>query len=399
VGVNVSAIRIAGRYHSGSILSHSEATMALLDRRMALKSVMGCGLASPICHLFADDQPKTPAKVDNKSKAPAPKPDPYGDAVLIDGEPPKPAAGSFTIAVLPDTQHYSERSPATFIAQTRWIVEKQRERNICCVLHLGDITNRNTPAEWNNAVRAMHELDAHLPYFFVAGNHDYSEGGKCVDRTTRLNQSFPLRDYRGRPTFGGVYNKEPDRMENSFHLLSAGGRDFLVLALEFGPRADVIRWASDIAGRHSNREAILITHAFIYYDDTRYNWKKFGIKQNWNPHAYGIAKSMGDDVTDGEEIWDRLIARHENFIFTLNGHVLGDGLGRLTSATPGGRDVPQILVNFQMRPLGGDGWLRLMEFRADGRTVEVCDYSPTRKQRNESPQNKFTMRLAPVKKA
>ena len=42
-----------------------------------------------------------------------------------------------------------------------------------------------------------------------------------------------------------------------------------------------------------------------------------------------------------------------------------------------------------MRPKGGDGWLRLLEFQADGRTVEVCDYSPTRGQRNESPQNKF----------
>jgi hypothetical protein len=49
-----------------------------------------------------------------------------------------------------------------------------------------------------------------------------------------------------------------------------------------------------------------------------------------------------------------------------------------------------------MRPSGGDGWLRLLEFQPDGRTIEVHDYSPTRRQRNESPQNRFTMQTAAV---
>ncbi len=85
-------------------------------------------------------------------------------------------------------------------------------------------------------------------------------------------------------------------------------------------------------------------------------------------------------------------------MLTLNGHVLGDGLGKVITATPGGREVPQLLVNFQMRPQGGDGWLRLLEFQPDGKTVKVSDYSPTRKQRNESPQNQFVMGIAGVGK-
>jgi hypothetical protein len=101
-------------------------------------------------------------------------------------------------------------------------------------------------------------------------------------------------------------------------------------------------------------------------------------------------------VADGEELWNELVSKHENFILTLNGHVLGDGLGRLTSATPGKREVHQMLVNFQMRPQGGDGWLRLLEFRPDGQTVQVYDYSPTRNERNESPQNQFAMKVSGV---
>ncbi len=326
------------------------------------------------------------------------KPDPYADGKLLPGEPPKPEPGSFTVAVLPDTQHYSEKYPDLFMAQTRWLAENRQARNIAWVLHLGDITNRNTEAEWINADRAMKVLDdASLPYSFCPGNHDYSEGGVCKDRTTRLNDFFPVSRYKGRPTFGGTYDKEPERMENSFHLYAAGGRKFLVLALEFGPRADVVRWANAVAKNHADREAILITHAYTYFDDTRYHWQHYGDKQRWNPHSYGVAKSTMDDVADGEELWNGLVSQHETFLFTLNGHVLGDGLGRVTTATPGGREVPQVLVNFQMRPKGGDGWLRLLEFKADGRTVEAHDYSPTLKQRNEGPQNRITLNLAPVR--
>jgi hypothetical protein len=52
--------------------------------------------------------------------------------------------------------------------------------------------------------------------------------------------------------------------------------------------------------------------------------------------------------------------------------------------------VPQVLVNFQMKPNGGDGWLRLIEMRKDG-TMQTYDYSPTRKQMNASKQNQFTI--------
>jgi hypothetical protein len=122
----------------------------------------------------------------------------------------------------------------------------------------------------------------------------------------------------------------------------------------------------------------------MYYDETRYDWKKYGKEQKWNPHSYPVATATSDDIHDGEELWNGLVARHENFILTFNGHVIGDGLAHLATATPGGRDVNQVLVNFQMKPRGGDGWLRVLEFAPDGCTVTACDYSPTRKQRNES---------------
>lgn len=348
--------------------------MPIIDRRLFLGSCAATSLV-PVC-IAADD--------------------PYADAVLKAGEPPLPQPGSFTIAVLPDTQNYSEKHPKTFLAQTQWIVDNQAKRNIVATLHLGDITNRNTVAEWKNAVAAMKQLDGKVPYMFCPGNHDYSKGGGCKDRTSLINDYFPLSHVQKQSTFGGVYDREPDRVENNYHLLNAGDRRFLILALEFGPRKDVVRWANEVVAKHKDREVILITHAFIYSDETRYDWKKYGDKQKWNPHAYPVAKATKDDVTDGQELWEQLISRHENFILTLNGHVLNDGLGKVITSTPAGREVPQLLVNFQMKPNGGDGWLRLLEFCADKKTVNVFDYSPVLKQRNESVQNQFTMKLASI---
>ncbi len=323
--------------------------------------------------------------------------DRYADAVLVQGEPPLPQKGSFTVVVLPDTQNYSQNFPQTYLAQTQWIVDQKQARNIVGVLHLGDITNHNTPVQWEVAQKAMRQLDGVVPYFMAPGNHDYSENGRATDRTSLFTDYFPVSHYSNLPTFGGVYDKEPERMENSFHRFSVGDRKLLVLALEFGPRKDVVRWANEVVAKHRDHEVILITHAYMYYDDTRYDWKTYGKDQKWNPHAYGVAAATNGDVMDGTELWDNLVSRHENFILTLNGHVLGDGLGKLTSKTPAGRDVHQLLVNFQMRPNGGDGWLRLLEFQKDGKTVQIYDYSPVLGKRNESVQNQMELKLSPVK--
>jgi len=323
------------------------------------------------------------------------KPDPYRDAVLVDGEPPLPGDGAFTFVVLPDTQNYSQHFPDLFTAQTEWIVAQRHSRRIAGVFHLGDITNRNIPEEWENARRSMDPLDnARLPYCMVPGNHDYGPKGRAADRTTLLHEYFPVATQAKRPGWGGVYDKEPDRADNNFQFMEAAGRKFLILGLEFGPRKDVVRWANEVAGDHRDHEIILLTHVFIYHDDTRYDWNRFKDKQSWNPHRYGVATHFGDDVHDGEELWQKLVSRHKNFVLTLNGHVLGDGLGRVATAAHG-REIPQHLVNFQMRPNGGDGWLRLVEMRPDGSAL-AYDYSPTRRQRNESPQNQFSFNVPPI---
>ena len=62
----------------------------------------------------------------------------------------------FTIAVIPDTQYYSESFPAIFDQQTQWIAANAQTQNIVFVAHLGDLVeNYNSTTEWQNAVHSM----------------------------------------------------------------------------------------------------------------------------------------------------------------------------------------------------------------------------------------------------
>jgi len=311
-------------------------------------------------------------------------------------EDPLPfVAGSFTVAVLPDTQGYAEDSPETFDAQTAWIVENKDARNIVFVLHLGDITDDNVPAQWEVAKRAMQRLDGVVPYSLCLGNHDLGAGGGTATRDTFLNEYFPLSSYAERPAFGGVFDGEPDRLDNSYHLFSAGGRDFIVLALEFAPRNAVVDWANRVLDRYPDRCGILTTHAYVYSDDTRYDWAAKGRTQMWNPHAYKVVKNSGDG-NDGEELWQKLVSKHAGTMLVVSGHVLNDGLGRLSSLGEAGNAVHQMLVNFQMKPGLGGGFLRLLEFLPDGETLQVKDYSPLSDAYKASGDNHFVLRMPPV---
>ena len=80
---------------------------------------------------------------------------------------------------------------------------------------------------------------------------------------------------------------------------------------------------------------------------------------------------------------------------TLHGQALNDGLGRLSSTNDFGDTVHQMLVNYQMNALGGEAFLRLVEFLPDGKTVQVLAYSPLLGTYKTDAQNQFILTLQP----
>jgi 3',5'-cyclic AMP phosphodiesterase CpdA len=357
---------------------------------------------------IADEAPEEPATVQDSSAdrmavppnpadlVPPPEPPEEPSGVPADEESEVESLpfvpGSFTIAVLPDTQGYSEHRPWIFDAQTAWIAENADKRNIEFVLHLGDVVEWNSRTEWGNAQRAMSRLDGVVPFAIALGNHDMGTGGSTDNRSTHFNNFFPLSRYQNLKTFGGVFDREPDRLDNSFHLFSAAGRDFVVLALEFGPRDEVVEWAGRVLSRYPDRLGILVTHSYMYHDETRYDWRSKGKEQNWSPYGYGVANLPGG-VNDGEDLWRKLVSKHANLTMVFSGHVVEDGVALLSSKGKHGNTVHQMLVNFQMTHRNGDGFLRFVEFLPDGETVQVKDYSPLFDRYLTGPQHQFTLKV------
>jgi hypothetical protein len=290
-----------------------------------------------------------------------------------------PRARPFSIVLLPDTQYYTAPAyggaPEMFTAQTRWTVDNAQGRNIQFVLHEGDCTDGNTSNEWVRTKASMSLLDGAVPYAIAAGNHDGL--GTRNNDTALFNKFFPATNYSGLPTFGGMF--ESNKMDNTYHLFSAGGLDWLVLALEFGPRNEVLAWADAVVTNHPQRKVILVTHTHIYSDNTLHGSSPGHL---WTPHSYGRAN-------DGVDVWEKLVRKHANMAFVFNGHVLNSGQGRLVGVGNHGNRVYQMLCNYQTWGNGGSGLMRVIEFFPEEDRLEARSFSPHTGVALTDPANEF----------
>jgi len=316
----------------------------------------------------------------------------------------------FTIIVLPDTQHYSESYPQHFAAQTQWIKDNVDALNIKYVLHLGDVTEHNSPEEWKVARAAMDTLNGVVPYAICPGNHDYSYDYRTdipVEKKqstlfTNSGKDVPAcfgtgTPYATQPSLGGFHIEDDGTIStgNSWHTFEAQGEKFLVVALEWGPRDSVVEWANRVVRRHPKHHAILITHAYMYHDGSRLDWTAKGPSQSDNPHAYSFS-SLPGGANDGEELWQKLVKKNSSFFMVASGHICGDGTGLLASIGDHGNKVHQMLSNYQMLTEGGQGYLRICTFKADRKHIEVKTYSPILDKYKEEPDQQFTLSFPPA---
>ena len=290
----------------------------------------------------------------------------------------------FTIAVLPDTQIYAESYPEIFDSQTRWIADNAERLNIAFVLHEGDVTNGNVEYHWRNAVHSMGLLDGAVPYAIVLGNHDMGPAGECDSRDSLFNDHFPVGRFEKLPTFGGVF--ESGRMDSSYHLFSAGGTDWLVLALEYLPRDSVLDWANDVAASHPERRFIVLTHSYVYSDNTLHGSSP---DHAAGPGTDSLAAAPGG-ANDPVQIWGKLVRRHRNMTLAFSGHFVEPSpTARLVGTGDGGNRVYQMMANYQGMENGGNGYLRLVKCDPARATIGVETYSPHLDAYLTDPGNRF----------
>ena len=283
----------------------------------------------------------------------------------------------FTIVLLPDTQNYTRSSNGIYKKQLQWIVDNKTKENIKFVIHLGDITNNNTTEQWKIASAAHEVLDkAKIPYAIATGNHDYindspSRGAskfKTYFNDARMNKAF------GNPSWFSGYKYDT----NSYSTFKVGNIPFLVLALEYAPRKDVICWANEVIKKHPDHRVIVETHSYLTHnsgtDDSKYAG---GADGRYVP--YGL---------NGKEVYNELVSRHSNVIMAVGGHV-GDSEFRQKKGNTG-NVISEMLVDYQFEkkcssgacsahclhePDSGNGWMRTLKF--DPKTNKVTAKSFT----------------------
>ena len=259
--------------------------------------------------------------------------DPDDDPLTVTflGRESSAAGPSFTLVAVPDTQFYSESHPATFTAQTQWILDTRAALNTVFVTQLGDIV-QNIDAfeqEWINADTSMSLLDGNLPYNLAPGNHDMSSAGVAAF----YDQYFPALRYLGvYDWYAGNYRNN----KNSYQLFSASGLDFIALNLEYDPTDDVLVWANAVLAAHPSRRAIISTHLFLNTSATR-----------------PAAPLNRPDGNSAQEIWNTLIRPNCNVFLVLNGHYPGEAAG-----APGAAGLPEppqrrgrLAALFHLQPL------------------------------------------------
>lgn len=305
-------------------------------------------------------------------------------------EPGAPVAepGAFTIAVLPDTQYYAQLHPDIFHKQTQWLADHAAKYQIKFVIQVGDVTETAADAEWTVARDALARLEGRLPFSSAPGNHDYGGRLQILSRRSSFSLWLPMKTFQAMPTFGGVYDKEPAKTENQWHQFAAGGRQWLVIGLEFAPRADVLRWAGDVIAAHPAHSAIIFTHAYL---DPKTN-ERIKLTASLGKAKPGEPRpAEKPDVTQGEDLWQRVASKHANVAMVLSGHACYTS--HRTSTGDAGNVVREMVVDYQKDVNGGNGWLRLLQVLPDGKTVRCQDYSPPIDRRCTMPDRTFDFEL------
>ncbi|MCY2932353.1 MAG: metallophosphoesterase [Planctomycetota bacterium] len=274
----------------------------------------------------------------------------------------------FTVVMLPDTQYYSAKFPATFAAQTRWVRENAGKENIVFVTQVGDIVdNVKAPEQWQAADAGMSLLDGALPYGVAIGNHDYDDLDKQASPT--FASHFGPKRFAGRSWYGGG----TEDGQCSVQFFQGAGRRFMVLHLPFEGSEKALAWAREIIAKNPGVPTIVSTHCYLCPGGTPF-------PDNPAAGRLGI-----------KAVKDKLIDKCPQIFLVLSGHCPAEKPEHRMDANAAGGKVVSLLADYQFLPDGGQGWLVLLTFDPAKEALTVRTYSPTLNKDLPGPGGLFTL--------
>ncbi len=338
-----------------------------------------------------------------------------------------PKCGTFTVAVIPDTQNYLDYRHQTwsgfefdavdmFYRQMQWIAENSRSAggDIVFASHVGDVWQHfsawTDPAHAQRGFAAMPNggsqvarspkphvksfeipaaelgfrlLAGKLPFSVVPGNHDYDALWTDPAHPPRPEENAAgVRHVGGLNGFLSAFSDQSELFRNqpwyvsshdggadSAQVFAAGECRFLHIGLQYHAPDASLAWAREVIARFPGMPTIVTTHDYLHRDGKR--------NRRSNPNNAVLDPTDNDP----EMIWDEFISHHDQIFMVLSGHVGGQAYS--VDLNRNGQPVHQVMADYQGRGQTaleagegrtslGDGWLRLMTFDLDGDSPSVA---------------------------
>lgn len=247
-----------------------------------------------------------------------------------------------TFAIIPDVHLNAANQPATWTAQAAWIVANQATWNIQGVFSTGDWTNIGRTAidlslAWSDGMQSIDAMGT--PWGSAQGNHDTDAGETNGDASrvfTIFDAQLGSARLSGKSWYGGSWTGSAANQYFKF-LEPTTGRRFLVMFLEFWPRAGALTWAGGIIAANPTWEVIVLTHGYMRTDGTLAT-----AGSTYGPNAYSLnGDASGVDI----EAW---AAGFRNVRAVVCGHWISSPFHAKRSDTAAsGLPLLGIFTNFQ----------------------------------------------------
>ena len=255
------------------------------------------------------------------------------------------AASPFTIIGVPDIENETQDYPVMLQSQVDWIVNNRASQNIAFVAQQGDLTSLPTTDQFSTASNKLFQISSSapgLPWGVLPGNHDF-------DRVNYINAFGPSK-FAGQSWYGGAYN------DSSYQTFAAGGRNYLMIDVEYNPSVSVLDWAQSVITANPGIPTIINTHDYL--------------------NSTGGRSSMGDLIFSGALTGnpDGLVYGNSQVFMVLCGHNFSSPWNQ-TSIDKAGQPVFENLADYQ-NTNSGDGYLRLYQFDETNSVIHVSTYSP-----------------------
>lgn len=286
----------------------------------------------------------------------------------------------------------------------RWIADNVNNLNIDAVLCTGDLVEQNdnnalnrkmlnqtSRQMWEAASRSFSIIDGIVPHLHSPGNHDY--GFKAAEDEHTFFPDYFTAERQGKVLLDHLVAEYPNRegrasLENAaFEFSIDGWKKILVITSEFAPSDGAVEWAKKIclSERFKDHIVIYMTHSYM---------RCYKCNNIITPQEnYPLTKKEGNN--SGQQLWAKLFSQVPNIRLVISGHHAHAGekingqivdrydwtVGWRVDKNEAGRDVYQMMFDTQTlgggwEGNGGDGWLRILEFMPDGKTIKVRTYSP-----------------------